>query len=181
MNRNPISFVLTLINATYFQNYLTRGGAQSSSHQKSAVSAIFLHTKQQKTFIMIFEKISGFFRKFQAFLYFTFSRPSNHVWALIWSLSNSTKAQGTLLDLHGPKNGAWEANFWRPLVKKSRAGSHHGPNWSILIDRSPDNGQTWVYRLVWGPTDVWFWSNREFLTEDDNCAPPPPRGLLGLS
>ena len=41
---------LTLINATYFQNYLRRGGAQSSSHQKSAVSAIILHTKQQKTF-----------------------------------------------------------------------------------------------------------------------------------
>ena len=41
---------LTLINATYFQNYLTRGGAQSSSNLKSAVSAIFLHTKQQKTF-----------------------------------------------------------------------------------------------------------------------------------
>ena len=34
----------------YFQNYLMRGGAQSSSYQKSAVSAIFLHTKQQKTF-----------------------------------------------------------------------------------------------------------------------------------
>ena len=46
--KNLYSF-LTLINATYFQNYLTRGGAQSSSHQKSAVSAIFLHTKQQKT------------------------------------------------------------------------------------------------------------------------------------
>ena len=41
---------LTLINATYFQNYLTRGGAQSSSTQKPAVSVIFLHSKQQKTF-----------------------------------------------------------------------------------------------------------------------------------
>ena len=41
---------LTLLNATYFQNYLTRGGAQSSSNLKSAVLSIFLHTKQQKTF-----------------------------------------------------------------------------------------------------------------------------------
>ena len=48
--RSKFSYSLTLINATDFQNYLTRGGAQSSSHQKSAVSAIFLHTKQQKTF-----------------------------------------------------------------------------------------------------------------------------------
>ena len=31
--------------------------------------------------------------------------PSNHVGTLIWSLSNCTKAQGTLLDLHGPPNG----------------------------------------------------------------------------
>ena len=30
--------------------YFWGGGTQSSSHQKSAVSAIFLHTKQQKTF-----------------------------------------------------------------------------------------------------------------------------------
>ena len=92
---------------------------------------------------------------------------------LIWSLSNSTNAQGTLLDLHwpqnGPPNGPWEANFWGPLVKKGPAGSHHGPKWSILIDRSPDNGQTWVYRPVWGPTDARLWSNREFLTVDDNC------------
>ena len=36
----------------YFQNYLTRGGegAQSSSTLKSAVSAMFLHTNQQKIF-----------------------------------------------------------------------------------------------------------------------------------
>ena len=116
-----------------------------------------------------------FFRKFRSFLYFIFSSPSYHVGPLVASLSISTKAQGTLLDLHGPQNGSLnepsEANFWGPLVKKGPAGSHHGPNWSILIDRSPDNGQIWVYRLVWGPTDVWFWSNREFLTEDDNCAP----------
>ena len=45
-----LSFGLTLLPATYFQNYLPRGGAQSSSTLKSAVLAIFLHTNQQKTF-----------------------------------------------------------------------------------------------------------------------------------
>ena len=133
--------------------------------------------------LMISEKNIEIFEKISEFLSLLFSGPSNNVGRLIWSLSNSTKAQGTLLDLHwpqnGPPNGPWEANFWGPLVKKGPAGSHHGPNWSILIDRSPDNWQTWVYRLVWGPTDVRFWSNREFLTEDDNCA-TSPTGLLGL-
>ena len=51
--------------------------------------------------LMIFAKISWFLRKFWVFLYFVFSSPSNHVGTLIWSLSNCTKAQGTLLDLHG--------------------------------------------------------------------------------
>ena len=37
---------------------------------------------------------------------------------LVWSLWNSTKAQGTLMDLHGPPNGPYEANFRGPLVKK---------------------------------------------------------------
>ena len=41
---------LTLIIPGYFQNNLSRRGAQSSSLLKSAVSAIFSHTKQQKTF-----------------------------------------------------------------------------------------------------------------------------------
>ena len=40
--------------------------------------------------------------------------------------------------------------------------------WFFLLDR---NGQTWVYRLVWGPTEVWFRRNRNFPTEDDNYAP----------
>ena len=31
----------------------------------------------------------------------------------------------------------------------------------FLLDH---NGQAWIYRLVWGPTDVRFWRNRE----DDN-------------
>ena len=39
---------LTLIIPGYFQNNLSRGGAQSSSLLKSAVSTICSHTKQQK-------------------------------------------------------------------------------------------------------------------------------------
>ena len=126
---------------------------------------------------MIFAKISWILRQFWVFLYFVFSSPSNHVGTLIWSLSNCTKAQGTLLDLHGPPNGPLngpsEANFWGPLVKKGPAGSLHGPNWSIFLDRSLDNVQTWIYSLVWGQSDIRFLSNREFATEDDGCAPPP--------
>ena len=129
--------------------------------------------------LMIFAKISWFLRKFWVFLYFVFSSPSNHVGTLIWSLSNCTKAQGTLLDLHGPPNGPLngpsEANFWGPLVKKGPAGSLHGPNWSIFLDRSLDNVQTWIYSLVWGQSDIRFLSNREFPKEDDDCAPPPLR------
>ena len=121
-------------------------------------------------------KISGFLRKFRDFWFLIFSSPSNHVGPLNWSLPNSTKAQGTILDLLGPKNGPQKgpckANFWGPLIKKGPAGSLHGPNWSTFLDRSQDNGQTWIYRLVWGPTDVRFRSNREFPTEDDDCAPP---------
>ena len=30
-------------------------------------------------------------------------------------------------------------------------------------------GQTRVYRLAWGPMEVWFRRNCNFLTEDDNC------------
>ena len=116
-----------------------------------------------KVDLMIFEKISGSFRKFRAFLYFTFFSRSYHVGLLILSLSNSTKAQGTLLDLHGPTNGLLngpsEANFWGPLVKKGPAGSLHGPNWSIFLDRSLDNVQTWIYSLVWGQSDIRFLSN----------------------
>ena len=43
-------YFLTLIVPGYFQNNLSWGGAQLSSPLKSAVSAILLHTKQQKTF-----------------------------------------------------------------------------------------------------------------------------------
>ena len=110
--------------------------------------------------LMIFAKISWFLRKFWVFLYFAFSSPSNHVGTLIRSLSNCTKAQGTLLDLHGPPNGPLngpsEANFWGPLVKKGPAGSLHGPNWSIFLDRSLDNIQTWIYSLVWDQSEIRF-------------------------
>ena len=43
---------LTLIDPGYFQSNISwgGGGAQLSSPLKSAVSAIFLHIKQQKTF-----------------------------------------------------------------------------------------------------------------------------------
>ena len=129
--------------------------------------------------LMIFAKISWFLRKFWVFLYFVFSSPSNHVGTLIWSLSNCTKAQGTLLDLHGPPNGPLnepsEANFWGPLVKKGPAGSLHGPNWSIFLDRSLANVQTRIYSLVWGQSDIRFQSYKR----PKNCGAylPPPRRL----
>ena len=80
------------------------------------------------------------------FLHYTLSSPSSHVRTLVWSLWDSTKAQGTHLDLHGPpngpQNGPSEANFRGPFVKKGPAGSLHGPKWSMFLDRSQDNGQT---------------------------------------
>ena len=78
--------------------------------------------------LMIFEKNSGNFEKISGFSFLIFSSPSKHVGSLIWSLFNSTKAQGTLLNLHGPLNGPRVANFWRPALKKAPAGSLHGPN-----------------------------------------------------
>ena len=39
----------------------------------------------------------------------------------------------------------------------------------LLLDH---NRQTWIYRLVSGQSDVWLWGNGDFLTEDDDCAPP---------
>ena len=96
--------------------------------------------------LMIFEKISGLLKKLRVFFNSIFFSPSNHVGTLTWSFPNSTKAQGTLLDLHGPpnvpQNGPCEANFRAPLVKKGPAGSDHGPKLSIFLDRSHDNGQT---------------------------------------
>ena len=75
--------LLKLINVTYFQNYLTRGGAQSSSTRKPAVSVIFLHSKQQKTFqgTLGTQDLTsiGSFRLCLLFLHYTFSSPFNHV------------------------------------------------------------------------------------------------------
>ena len=75
-----------------------------------------------------------------------FSYPSNHVRTLFWALWNSTKAHGTLLDLHGPpngpQNGPSEVNFRGPFVKKGPAGSFHGPKWSMFLDRSLGKRQT---------------------------------------
>ena len=67
-------------------------------------------------------------------LYIIHFSPFNHVGTLLWSLWNSTKAQGALLDLHGPQkgpyNGSGEANSRGPSIEKGPPGSFHGPNWS---------------------------------------------------
>ena len=88
----------------------------------------------------------AYFRVCIPFLYCTLSSPSNHFGTLFWSLWNSIRAQGTLLDLHGPQNGPQngpcEANFRGPLIEKGPPGSLHGPNWPIFLHRSLDNGQT---------------------------------------
>ena len=72
------------------------------------------------------------------FLYCTLSSPSNHFGTLFWSLWNSIRAQGTLLDLHwpqnGPQNGPCEAYFRGPLIEKGPPGSLHGPHWPIRIE-----------------------------------------------
>ena len=47
------------------------------------------------------------------------------------SLWKSTMAQGTLLDLNGPRNGPCEINFWAPLVKK---GFSWVLSWSKLVN-----------------------------------------------
>ena len=82
------------------------------------------------------------------FLHCTLSRPSTHFGTLFWSLWISIRAQGTLMDpqgsLNGPQNGPYKANFRGHLVEKGPPGSHHGPNWPILLDRSQDIGQTQI-------------------------------------
>ena len=122
--------------------------------RESVVSAIFLLTKhkQQKTFhgtlrtqnfTYIWSKTShdplieptgsinepqnfrASFRLCFLYLDFTCCSPSSHVEKLFWSLWNSTKAQGILMDLHGPQDGPYEANYRGPLVKKGPAGSLH--------------------------------------------------------
>ena len=70
-------------------------------------------------------------------LYIIHFSPFDHVGTLLWSLWNSTKAQGALLDLHGPlngpQNGSCEANSRGPSIKKGPPGSFDGPNWSIFF------------------------------------------------
>ena len=81
--------------------------------------------------LQIFEPLSGCVCYFYI-IHYIFSSPSNHVGTLFWSLWNSTKAQGILLDLHGPlygpQNGPSKANFRGPFLKKGPAGSLQGPN-----------------------------------------------------
>ena len=36
--------------------------------------------------------------------------------------------QGTLLDIHGPPNGPFDADFKGPLLKRRLPGSLHGPS-----------------------------------------------------
>ena len=74
---------------------------------------------------MIFEKIPGFVH----LLYIVHSAaPLNILENFFWSLLNSIRSQGTLLDPHeppnGPRNGPCEAYFRGPLVKKR---AHQGP------------------------------------------------------
>ena len=69
-------------------------------------------------------------------LHFLFCSPSNQVGTLIWSFSNSTNAQGDLLDLHGPSwtlkwTPKWtlRAKFQGTFGRKRPSGV---PSWSKL-------------------------------------------------
>ena len=70
------------------------------------------------------------------FLQNALSYPSQNIMEDFWSLWYNTRAQGTLLDLHGhlsgPLNGPCEADFRGPLLKKGPPLSFHGPNWSFF-------------------------------------------------
>ena len=70
-------------------------------------------------------------------LYIIHFSPFDHVGTLLRSFRNSTKAQGALLDLHGPlngpQNGSCEANSRGPSIKKGPPGSLDGTNWSIFF------------------------------------------------
>ena len=57
---------------------------------------------------------------------------------------------------------SWTSSGRHALTEKDRALCF------FLLDC---NGQTCIYRLVWGPTEVRFRRNRDFPTDDDNCAP----------
>ena len=131
--------------------------------------------------LKIFEYFESTFKLWLPFLHYTLSSPSSHVGTLVWSLWNSTKAQGTLLDLHGPlygpQNGPSKANFRGPFLKKGPAGSLHGPKWAMFLNRSQDNGQTWIYSLVWGQSDIRFRRYNCFDSRWANWPPPTGWGL----
>ena len=60
-------------------------------------------------------------------------------------------------------------------TKKGPAGSHHGPNWSLFLDRSLDNGQTWIYSQVWLRRSV---PEQLLVSERGGWLPPPPPVLI---
>ena len=102
--------------------------------------------------------------------------PLNILEHFFWSLWNSTRAQRTLLDHHGPpngpQNGSCEANFGGPLLKKGPPGPLHGPNWTIFLDRPLDNSKKRIYSLVLGQSNFWF-HRYKFLKPKGQICPPP--------
>ena len=85
-------------------------------------------------------------------LYIIHFSPFNHVGTLLWSLWNSTKGQGALLDHHGPQNGphngSCEANSRGPSIEKGPPGSFHGPNWSIEFTAWSEVNPTFGSRAI---------------------------------
>ena len=84
------------------------------------------HSMDPKMDLIIFEKISGFLRKFWLFLFLIFD-----IVPLILPLSNSTNAQWTSWTFRDPRmdpqmNPA--RKFPGPLVNKVLAGSNHSLN-----------------------------------------------------
>ena len=152
-------FSLTRINATYFQNYLTRNHHPTKNQlhrlyfcilsnknipRDSRDTRPYLHSVQDhpwsfngpytalEVVLMFFAKISWFLRTFWVFLYFVFSSPTNHFRILIWSLSNCTK---------GPQKLASQGPFWGPFWGPWR--SRRVP-WALVeLDNDQISGPTW--------------------------------------
>ena len=61
------------------------------------------------------------------------------------------------------------ANYWHGSIDEHH-DLLHGFRDFFLLDH---NGQTWIYKLVSGQSDVRLWRNCDFRTEDDVCAAPP--------
>ena len=72
-------------------------------------------------------------RLFSLFLKNTFSKPSEHHGIRLWSVLHFTKAQGTLMDLHGPPNGPSNWPCELILGDPCRWKALQGPNWSIFM------------------------------------------------